>query len=66
MLSSLHLLGQADSRRFRPNLVIETPEETEGLVENDWVGCTTLIGSDVRLRVSNPTSRCVAPTLRQG
>jgi uncharacterized protein len=61
-----HPSGQVDSRRFRPNLVIETPNMTQGFVKNDWVGRILLIGADLRLRVSNPTPRCVVPTLKQG
>ena len=66
MLSVLHPSGQVDSRRFRPNLVIETSKARHGFAENAWVRRTLLIGSDVRLRVSNPTPRCVVPTLSQG
>ena len=52
-----------DARRFRPNLVIATPGQ-DGFVENDWVGRTLQIG-EVRLRVSDPTPRCVVTTLPQ-
>jgi uncharacterized protein YcbX len=65
-LRSLHLAGRVVSRRFRPNLVIETPEEKLGFRENEWVGSTLVIGSEVRLRVSDPSPRCAAPTLPQG
>jgi len=54
-----------DLRRFRPNLVIATPD-AEGFVENDWVGRTLLLGDGIRLRVTDPTPRCVIPTLPQG
>jgi uncharacterized protein YcbX len=54
-----------DPRRFRPNLVIATPDGVEDFVENDWVGRSILIGDDVRLHVSDPTPRCVVPTLPQ-
>jgi uncharacterized protein YcbX len=65
-LSALHPSGQVDSRRFRPNLMIATlPDMGNGFVENDWVGRRLLIGSSLRLRVSNPTPRCVVPTLSQ-
>ncbi len=53
-----------DAQRFRPNLVIDTGDR-EGFVENDWVGKTLHIGDDVRLRVTDPTPRCVVPTLPQ-
>lgn len=48
---------QADERRFRPNIVIETPGAT--LVENTWLGKVLAIGEQVVLRVSEPTERCV-------
>ena len=53
-----------DPRRFRPNIVIETGG-APGFVENDWVGRTLAIGTEVRLRVSDPTPRCSVPTLGQ-
>jgi hypothetical protein len=64
-LRALHPSGRADVRRFRPNLVIEVAETAEGFVENGWVGQTMQIGAGVRLRVTNPTPRCVVPTLPQ-
>jgi uncharacterized protein YcbX len=64
-LSALYPSGVPDTRRFRPNLVLETPEAAHGFVENDWVGCTIQIGREVRLRITNPAPRCVVPTLPQ-
>lgn len=63
-LSELCPEADFDLRRFRPNLVVETGEQS-GFVENDWVGRTIAIGEDVRLRVSDPTPRCAIPTLGQ-
>lgn len=54
-----------DARRFRPNLVIDTSAIGKGFIENDWVGKTLSIGADVRLHISDPTPRCVIPTLAQ-
>ncbi|MGE0648113.1 MAG: MOSC domain-containing protein [Alphaproteobacteria bacterium] len=65
-LSALSAETRFDERRFRPNLVIETPGDEGGFVENDWVGRTLTIGNDVRLRVTDPTPRCAIPTLAQG
>jgi uncharacterized protein YcbX len=65
-LQALYPRGQVDPRRFRPNLVIETTEAMRGFVENDWVGRTLAIGAEVRLRVTDPSPRCVVPTLSQG
>lgn len=65
-LSALSAETRFDERRFRPNLVIETPGDEGGFIENDWVGRTLAIGKDVRLRVTDPTPRCAIPTLAQG
>jgi uncharacterized protein YcbX len=52
-----------DPHRFRPNIVVDTPET--GFVETAWQGRTLTIG-DVRLTVSIPVPRCVMTTLAQG
>ena len=54
-----------DAKRFRPNLIIETADDHNGFVENDWVGRTIAIGKDVRLRITDPTPRCLIPTQAQ-
>lgn len=64
-LSALYPTGQVDRRRFRPNIVVETPALAQGFVENDWVGSTIQIGREVRLCVTSPVPRCVVPTLPQ-
>ena len=53
-------------RRFRPNIVIETPDDQTGFVENAWVGQMIQIGENVRLRITDPSPRCAIPTLAQG
>jgi hypothetical protein len=52
-----------DPRRFRPNIVVDTPDI--GFVETDWQGRTLRIG-DVALTVSITVPRCVMTTLPQG
>lgn len=62
------LLGDAreiDSRRFRPNLVIETPDDLEGFVEQDYVGRTFVIG-ELEVAVEEPCARCAFTSLAQG
>ncbi len=54
-----------DARRFRPNVVIASPEGARGFVENGWVGREIAIGGEVRLRISDPAPRCSVPTLAQ-
>jgi hypothetical protein len=55
-----------DVRRFRPNVVIETPAGVRGLVEAGWGGGRTLRVGGVELRTEIPTARCVMVTLPQG
>jgi uncharacterized protein YcbX len=78
-LGSLHLLTTAtlarlrelspatafDPRRFRPNMIVQTPNGEAGFVENDWPGKTIAIGDDIRIRVMMPTIRCVVTTRAQ-
>lgn len=60
---SVHLLTtsslawlNADARRFRPNMVLQTPEA--GLLEQTWLGQVLRIGDTVRLKINQPTERC--------
>ena len=62
-LADAYSAGTFDRRRFRPNLVVEVPEE--GFVENEWVGRNLSVG-DLLLEVLVPTPRCVMTTLPQG
>ena len=65
-LRDLYPAGNFDTRRFRPNIVVETPADEKGFLENAWVGKTLLIGDEVRIRVFAPMIRCVMTTLPQG
>lgn len=67
-LEALHKLAptsRIEARRFRPNLVIETPD-VEGFVEDKWIGKTIAIGQEVQLKIVQQTKRCVMTTLEQG
>ena len=67
--SSLDRLGELepesrfDARRFRMNVIVESPER--GFVENEWVGRTLAIGEEVQVGVALPDPRCVMPSLAQ-
>ena len=67
--SSLDQLGELepqsrfDARRFRMNVIVDTP--ARGFVENEWLGRTLAIGDEVRLGVALPDPRCVMPSLAQ-
>ena len=52
--------------RFRPNLLIRTPEGAEGFVEETWSGSCLRIGEQLVLRVDGGCPRCVVTTLAQG
>jgi uncharacterized protein YcbX len=58
--------SQFDVARFRPNFVIECGGSPAGFIENEWVGRTILIGSEVRVLAVRPAARCVMTTLAQG
>lgn len=68
-LEELHRLypeGEMATRRFRPNIVVDTPDGATGFVENDWVGRVLHLGEEVQLSVTGPCTRCVMVTLPQG
>lgn len=65
-LRELYPQGRIDARRFRPNVVISTPGQDDGFVENGWVGHTLAIGGTVRLAMTASCPRCVMITLPQG
>jgi uncharacterized protein YcbX len=63
-LRRLHSLvpdAAIDVRRFRPNLVVDTPEGVEGFVEPAWAGRRIRIG-DVELEATVACPRCVMIT----
>jgi uncharacterized protein len=65
-LQTIYPGGRFEARRFRPNLVVAPAEADLGFIENEWVGRTLAIGSQVRLKVTCVTGRCVMTTLAQG
>ena len=64
-LRALHPPGRFEVRRFRPNIVLTVEGGARGFVENEWVGRTLRLGSEVRLQVFRPCGRCVMTTLPQ-
>jgi len=63
-LASRNSTADFDSRRFRPNVLVETASGIEGLVEAEWSGRTLQIGA-TRIKLEIPCVRCVIPTLDQ-
>jgi uncharacterized protein YcbX len=64
-LHALHPPGRFEVRRFRPNIVVMVEGGARGFVENEWVGRTLRLGSEVRLQIFRPCGRCVMTTLPQ-
>jgi uncharacterized protein YcbX len=64
-LRSLYPEGRFEMRRFRPNLVVGMEGQPRAFVENDWVGKTLRIGSEVQLKIIKACGRCVMTTLPQ-
>ena len=68
-LSTLRRLGELqcqsrfDLRRFRMNLIVDTPEQ--GFVENGWIGKALSVGGRAKLDVAMADPRCVMTTLAQ-
>jgi uncharacterized protein len=68
-LRELYPEGRFEIRRFRPNIVIESPSasgEKNEFIENSWVGKKITIGEDIVLNITGPCTRCVMITLPQG
>lgn len=77
--SPLHLLTTASLRqfaehhpegrflpaRFRPNLVVDMGD-TQGFVEQGWIGRRFRIGETVEIAITEDCKRCVMTTLPQG
>jgi len=51
-----------DARRFRPNIVIETPPEATGFVEDGWLNGHLEVGESLRVVAMQPALRCVMTT----
>ena len=64
-IAALHPRGTADVARYRPNLVLDLPDEP-GFAEDGWTGRTLELGPEVVLEVVVPTPRCAIPTLAHG
>ena len=62
-LGELEPESRFDARRFRMNVIVDTP--AAGFVENEWVGRMLALGDEVQLGVAIPDPRCVMPSLAQ-
>jgi uncharacterized protein YcbX len=53
-----------DERRFRPNILVDWPDEAKPIPEHDWIGREICVG-DVVLRGREPCGRCGFVTIEQ-
>jgi len=63
---ALYPQGKFETRRFRPNLLIEGEPGLGSFPENQWNEKILSIGSEVKIKVTGPCGRCVMTTLAQG
>jgi hypothetical protein len=64
-LREVYPAGRFEVRRFRPNIVIQTPPGESSFLEGGWLEGTLAIGDEVRLKVTAACPRCVMTTLPQ-
>jgi uncharacterized protein YcbX len=64
-LAGRNATARFDSRRFRPNFLVETDPALTGRVENEWCGREMRVG-ETRLRVETPVLRCSMTIAAQG
>ena len=57
--------ARIDSRRFRPNVYVHTAPESDGFVEDGWIGGALTLGESLVLGDLQPTLWCVTSTLAQ-
>jgi uncharacterized protein YcbX len=65
-LAGLSPDSEVDVRRFRPNVLVDTPDIDDGFPEADWLGKRLRLGDGVELEVVAPCPRCVMVTRQIG
>lgn len=65
-LRELYPEGRFETRRFRPNIVVQLASNEKKFAEDEWAGHTVAIGADVKLNITRQCGRCVMTTLAQG
>ena len=61
-LRTLQPAADFDPCRFRANIYIDTGNETDGFIEDRWLGGTLAIGDAVRIGGLTPSIRCAITT----
>ncbi len=56
-LRTLFPEGRFETRRFRPNIVIEASSSENAFVEDDWIGRSISIGDEVQLAITEACPR---------
>lgn len=64
-LAGAHPPGDFAPERFRPNVLIATPNGNGGFAEDAWIGRRLRLGDEVEVHVTGPCRRCVMVTLEQ-
>ena len=64
-LGAFYPQGQFDPRRFRPNIVLRSSDDSAGFIEPELLERTLVVGEEVRLHITKRCSRCVMTTLAQ-
>ncbi|MER6361269.1 hypothetical protein [Kitasatospora sp. NPDC001527] len=64
--AALAATNGAAPERYRPNVLVRTPDGAPGFVENGWVEGEPAIGPELRPHVVTATPRCAVPTLAHG
>lgn len=64
-LQAAYPQGRFEPRRFRPNIIVETPPDAGPFPEKAWLDKTLKIGDEIELKVTAPCPRCVMTTLPQ-
>lgn len=63
-LEALAPSSRFDLARFRPNLLIDTPDAPPSFIESTWLGRSFELG-EARIRIDRPCPRCVMTTVAQ-
>ena len=60
-LSNANANANFDKRRFRPNIIIDTPAGNDGYIENTWTDKRARLGNAI-LQMHMPCPRCIMTT----
>ncbi len=64
-LQAAYPAGRFAAERFRPNILVQSADDSAGFTESAWLDHTLAIGDNVRLEIIAPCIRCVMTTLAQ-